>query len=250
MSWMRRMEGALERCIEGFFNEKFAGTLQPVEVLQQMIKAMLDQASLRMAPDCYSVFLHPEEAARFTEDAALLIELKDCLQKEAQENGLKFAQSPEIKLLPEDSLAHGCIRVVAVFKEKEQAEVDADVAVDDLQSTRVFARLDAIPELRLPAKRAVLRVLSGTDSGRSVELGSGRVNIGRLQSNELVLADQSSSRLHAYVCWDEVKERHLLYDAQSLNGTKLNQRIISEAALQDGDMISIGKTELRYEEKQ
>ena len=248
MRWMRRMEGALERCIEGFFNEKFAGTLQPVEVLQQMIKAMLDEASLRMAPDCYSIFLQPEEAARFSEDTALLAELESCLRKEAQENGLKFAQALEIKLLPDSSLVHGCIRVVAVFK--EQVDSDVKVAVEDLQSTRVFARMEALPEILFSVKRARLCVIGGIDSGKSVELGSGRVNIGRLQSNELVLADQSSSRLHAYVCWDTVKEKYILYDAQSLNGTKLNQRIISEAELQDGDAIIIGSTELRYEEKQ
>ena len=246
MSWIRRMEGALERCIEGFFNEKFAGTLQPVEVLQQLIKAMLDQASLRMAPDCYSVFLHPEEAARFSDDADLLTELETCLQKEAKENGLKFACPPEIKLLEDKGLAHGCIRVKAEFKECAALEEEPD----ELHSTLIFDRIEASPALiKFAAKRASLSVIKGSDLGRCVELEGGRVNIGRLQSNELVLSDQSSSRLHAYVCWSEDKRQYLLYDAQSLNGTKLNQRNVIEAVLQDGDKISIGNTELKYEEK-
>ncbi|WP_346354544.1 FhaA domain-containing protein [Azotosporobacter soli] len=244
MSWMRRMEGALERCIEGFFNEKLAGTLQPVEVLQQLIKTMLDKATERIAPQRYSVYLQPEEQVRLTADQTLLEELKVCLTKEAQEQQLKFSGALEIHLLPDAALAHGCLRVEATFTPSCEAESPAE---DELQSTRIFAKPE-FPSLALPAARpARLRIVKGADVGFVLQLGAGRINIGRLQSNDLVLADQSASRLHAYICWAEATEMHMIYDAQSLNGTKLNEVLIQEAALRDGDRIRIGSTELEYE---
>ena len=243
MSWMRRMEGALERCIEGFFNEKLAGTLQPVEVLQQLIKVMLDQATGRgFAPEWYTVYMQPDEQAKFAVDAALIDELKSCLAKEAKEQGVKFNGTLEIRLLPDATLAHGCLRVEAVFATAESTEAE-----DDLQSTRIFSRPDC-PEIALPAVRpARLRVTRGADCGVVLELGAGRVNIGRLQSNDLVLADQSSSRLHAYICWDKQADCHMLFDAESLNGTKCNGQGISRSELKDGDRIAIGNTEMTYE---
>ncbi len=83
-------------------------------------------------------------------------------------------------------------------------------------------------------------------SGASFEvpLKSVRLTIGRSSRNDLCLNDPFVSRLHAEIRRDG--EFFVLYDSGSANGTYHNgQRIDSSAALQFGDVIRIGETELR-----
>jgi sigma-B regulation protein RsbU (phosphoserine phosphatase) len=83
-------------------------------------------------------------------------------------------------------------------------------------------------------------------SGASFEvpLRSVRLTIGRSSRNDLCLNDPFVSRLHAEIRRDG--ESFVLYDSGSANGTYHNgQRIDSSAALQFGDVIRIGETELR-----
>ncbi|MGQ9898313.1 MAG: SpoIIE family protein phosphatase [Acidobacteriota bacterium] len=82
-------------------------------------------------------------------------------------------------------------------------------------------------------------------SGASFEvpLKSIRLTIGRSSRNDLCLNDPFVSRLHAEIRRDG--EFFVLYDSGSANGTYHNgQRIESSAALQFGDVIRIGETEL------
>jgi sigma-B regulation protein RsbU (phosphoserine phosphatase) len=82
-------------------------------------------------------------------------------------------------------------------------------------------------------------------SGASFEvpLKSVRLTIGRSSRNDLCLNDPFVSRLHAEIRRDG--EFFVLYDSGSANGTYHNgQRIESSAALQFGDVIRIGETEL------
>ncbi len=83
-------------------------------------------------------------------------------------------------------------------------------------------------------------------SGASFEvpLKSVRLTIGRSSRNDICLNDPFVSRLHAEIRRDG--ELFVLYDSGSANGTYHNgQRIESSAALQLGDVIRIGETELR-----
>lgn len=86
-------------------------------------------------------------------------------------------------------------------------------------------------------------------SGASFEvpLKGVRLTIGRSSRNDLCLNDPFVSRLHAEIRRDG--ESLVLYDGGSANGTYHNgQRIESSAALQFGDVIRIGETELHVVE--
>jgi pSer/pThr/pTyr-binding forkhead associated (FHA) protein len=73
------------------------------------------------------------------------------------------------------------------------------------------------------------------------------VNIGRRESNELPLTDMNTSRLHAYVVFEE--GGHTLYDARSLNGTYVNDHRVTRKRLKAGDRIKVGNTVILYEVK-
>jgi pSer/pThr/pTyr-binding forkhead associated (FHA) protein len=59
------------------------------------------------------------------------------------------------------------------------------------------------------------------------------------------LTDTKASRLHAWIAYEN--HRHVLYDAQSTNGTAVNGKAVESHCLQAGAKISIGATVLIYE---
>lgn len=88
-------------------------------------------------------------------------------------------------------------------------------------------------------------MVKGIDSGLQIDLGVERVNIGRRESNELPLTDMNTSRLHAYVVYEE--GGHVLYDAKSLNGTYANNHRVTRKRLKAGDRVKVGNTVILYE---
>jgi pSer/pThr/pTyr-binding forkhead associated (FHA) protein len=70
------------------------------------------------------------------------------------------------------------------------------------------------------------------------------MHIGRGFAVDLRLEDQSVSRRHAIVTERDGETRIL--DDRSANGTFVNGRRVSEAALRDRDMIRVGRVELVY----
>ena len=89
-----------------------------------------------------------------------------------------------------------------------------------------------------------LRVLSGEDAGRTVELPEGRPFIlGRVQGCDLVIRDERASRRHAELRLEPGGALRVV-DLGSANGTFVDGRRISESVLAGGEELRIGDVEL------
>jgi pSer/pThr/pTyr-binding forkhead associated (FHA) protein len=71
-----------------------------------------------------------------------------------------------------------------------------------------------------------------------------RISIGRTPDNDIVLDNKGVSRKHALMEFDG--DSALIMDNESLNGTFVNSRKITEEILKDSDQITIGKFDLVY----
>ena len=71
-----------------------------------------------------------------------------------------------------------------------------------------------------------------------------RLSIGRTKDNDIVLENRGVSRKHAMIEFNE--KAAIVIDNESLNGTFVNNRKISEEVLRDEDVITIGKYSLIY----
>lgn len=71
-----------------------------------------------------------------------------------------------------------------------------------------------------------------------------RISIGRTQDNDIVLENRGVSRKHAMIEFNN--NAAVIIDNESLNGTFVNNRKISEEVLRDDDVITIGKYSLIY----
>lgn len=71
-----------------------------------------------------------------------------------------------------------------------------------------------------------------------------KISIGRTHENDIVLENRGVSRKHALIEFNN--NAAVIIDNESLNGTFVNSRKISEEILRDDDIITIGKYSLTY----
>ncbi len=89
-----------------------------------------------------------------------------------------------------------------------------------------------------------LEVVAGIDVGKSVRGDKRSLAIGTHPSADFVLADPHVSRLHVRL--DVGDAEFVLRDVGSTNGTKVGGTRIREVYLEDGAIIEIGATKIRF----
>jgi pSer/pThr/pTyr-binding forkhead associated (FHA) protein len=89
-----------------------------------------------------------------------------------------------------------------------------------------------------------LRILDGADRGRNFERLSTPITIGREEGNSIQLNDERVSRFHLKIQAD--KDKIVLTDLQSTNGTKVNGEDIQLRILRYGDLINVGRSVILF----
>jgi two-component system response regulator GlrR len=89
-----------------------------------------------------------------------------------------------------------------------------------------------------------LEVIAGPDSGKVLQAKQRSVLVGTHPSADVVLSDPHVSRLHARL--DVEDDEYVLRDLGSTNGTRVGEVKIREACLDDGALLGVGTTRLRF----
>lgn len=86
---------------------------------------------------------------------------------------------------------------------------------------------------------------NGEDAGKRYLIIKDVLNLGRSESNEITIIDNSVSRTHAVICKN--KEKVELEDLNSANGTYLNDNVLTtKSNLNDQDMIRLGAVLFKF----
>jgi diguanylate cyclase (GGDEF)-like protein len=92
---------------------------------------------------------------------------------------------------------------------------------------------------------ACLVMIYGPELGRRIPLRrTSAMEIGRHPSNDFPLDQESVSRRHARIVWSD--EHWHAVDLGSTNGTYVNDEIVTDRVLRDGDQIKVGRTILKF----
>lgn len=94
------------------------------------------------------------------------------------------------------------------------------------------------------AKEACLVVIYGMDLGKKFNLSQPALTIGRSSKSDIQIDQESVSRSHAKII--NTGKAILLRDLGSTNGTYVNDELIDEYVLRDGDFIKIGRTIFKF----
>src|SRR5581483_8795446 len=87
-----------------------------------------------------------------------------------------------------------------------------------------------------------IRPAPRTATPRRAAGSSGLITIGRAKSNAIVVDDALTSRVHAVLVSESAGLE--IRDNNSSNGTFVNGKRITKAVLRDGDVVTIGNTDL------
>ncbi len=89
-----------------------------------------------------------------------------------------------------------------------------------------------------------LHVLTGELRGREIDVLSDRVTIGKSRQCDVVLPDDSVSRQHVEIVREG--DAYRVVDRGSTNGSFVGGARVSDAFLKPGDVLGVGKVQLRF----
>ncbi len=231
-----KLESQLETLVEGAFARIFGRDVSARDLSILLLRAMTQKAispsngiGESVAPDSYQVQL-PQTTVQqiLNEYPALPNRLADLLSDFATRSGYQLNAKPEVSIVPNDDLAPHRWFVVAGHSN----------VIDE--ATKVMAAVSHVAVAENIESRPLLYI----DSQRVTELTKSVVNIGRDKSNDIVIKDTYVSRKHL-----QLRARlgaYTLFDVDSSGGTKVNDTIVREHRLQNGDVVRIGQTYLIY----
>ena len=231
MGVLRNFESRLERGIEGFFKAAFRSGLQPVEIAKRILREMDTAKTVGVkevwVPNRYLLAISPADRERFASmEGALIRELENVVAEGAKEKRYGLVARPEVVFETDEGLKRGDLLVSAELSEAPGPQTDQRPATAAPTAEGTSARL----------------ILEG--AGDSWPLEEERNVIGRLSGSEIEIEDPGASRRHAEIRRDG--EDYLVVDLGSTNGTLLNDAPVSQATLEDGDKITIGRTVLEF----
>ena len=104
---------------------------------------------------------------------------------------------------------------------------------------------DARPkELSGERRPRVSVLLQNTGDGSAFPLQGAEIRVGRGSSNDIVLGDETVSRLHALL--RSSGNGYAIENISDVNGTIVNGAPVDTAVLANGDLITLGKSTLRF----
>lgn len=213
---LERLEGILERLVEGAFGRAFGGALHPLEVYRALWRSLeagrVVSASAVYAPNRLTAYLSLQDWEHLQGLCRQLeLEFATQLHEEAREQGWSCGPLVVVSLQSSADISPGAVRALA-----------------------------ALDELPLPA---TLTVVSGADAGQVFQLQPGAV-LGRSAQCGLRLSDEAVSRSHCRFDW--TYEGYQVTDLGSRNGTFVNDVQVNMGLLADADEVRVGFSTLRF----
>jgi hypothetical protein len=252
VSVLRSIESKLESLFEGVFGRAFRSNVQPVELARKLVKEMDDHRSVSVSrvyvPNEYTVYLSPGDREQFAgyEDQ-LREELADYLTEHARRERYVLLTTPQVKLETDDDLDVGEFGIATRLVRGPRPEAGAPASQPSPGATMVYKapeqheldEVDDEDEDEEARETAVLAI-----DGRTHELPSHPVVIGRSKDCDIRLADPNVSRRHAEVRPDGAG--YTVVDLDSTNGIEVDGKRVKELALTDGARFTIGTTEIVF----
>ena len=160
----------------------------------------------------------------------------------------------ERKVLHKDAAINALLSELAtksVVREPKsgQAEQEASDVVQRLGDRKAPVADDRSTSVSISDKERVTRLLIGNIDGQELRfpLFKDRLTVGRTTHNDIQIKAQYISRRHAVLVTEDDRTR--IVDWGSKNGVFVNGTRVTEKSLRNGDRVTVGTAEFRFEER-
>jgi len=248
MSLLRSIEQKIEGLFEGVFGRAFRTNVQPVELARKLVKEMEDHRLTSVTavyvPNEYTIFLSPADRAQFENyEDALAVELQDYVTEHARRESYLMITVPRVLFETDADLGVGEFGIATRMVQ------GPTISPGPRATAPPPAAAGATMVYKPPAPPA--EVAPGpatlTLDGEVHRLTKSPLVIGRSKECDLQLQDPNTSRRHAEVRLEG--SGYWLVDLDSTNGLQVNGRRTSRAKLESGDRITIGSTDIVFEQR-
>jgi hypothetical protein len=255
VSVLRSIEQKIEGLFEGLFGRAFRTNVQPVELARKLVKEMEDHRTVSVSrvyvPNEYTLYLAPVDRQQFTDyETSLQAELQDYLAEHARREGYVLLTPPKVLMETDADLAMGEFGIATRMVQSARAQADGPAPAPPVEpgATMIYRPRSPVGDDGPPPDLALAQeVVTLTVGGRSRELTTRRVVIGRSKDCDVQLADPNASRRHAEL--RQEGSAYWLIDLDSTNGSSVNGQRTARAKLESGDLITIGSTDLLFERR-
>lgn len=222
MGILERIERGLDRGVTSVFSPG-RGQIKPLDLAQGLRRECDDQIQVldrtrTLAPNAYTVFLHPTDHERFASwEDTLVEELERVLVEHAEKQAYMFVGAVSVTLQSDDDVRQGRFETES---RTERGAVAPATAVDGAS---------ADPILEIDGQHYLL---------------TGRITvIGRGGDSDIILDDTGVSRHHLELRSEEGGV--VATDLGSTNGTFVDgERIRTPVALHDRSLLTVGRTRM------
>jgi len=224
---LQSFEQGLERMVEGVFSRGSRSGIRPVELGRRLLREMDDHRSVdvkgrRIVPNGFVFHLSARDHEGFADyEEALQNELAETAREYSRTEGYHFVGPVTVELTVDAEQKPGRFTVTTRLR---PASGTAGVGSTGGAAAGVLI----------------------TPTGERLSPREGTITIGRLPECTVPVNDSNVSRRHC-----EVRMSGgviIIVDLGSTNGTKVNGvRIQGEHPLVDGDVVSVGILDLRFE---
>ena len=250
MGLFDRVEQRLERAVNGAFARAFKSEVQPVEIAAAIRRAMDDKGAVlghgrTFVPNIYVVELSPSDHERLTSFSdALSDELVASAQEHADSQHYTPGGPIQVHFSAHDELETGVFRLRTSTAKAPAAQAQAPTPAPADPGATVQQPATPAPAARAnPTDRPWLEI----DGDRYPLMGPITV-LGRDDVADVVLDDPGISRKHSEirVTSDGPHLVSSIRDLGSTNGTFVAGDRISSQRLEDGDRITMGRTNITF----
>ena len=242
MNLVSRFERFVERLMERTFTRAAGSQLQPVEIGKRLVRTMEGHQSVGvegvLVPNVYDVYLSPADYEQFKDARnSMARNLEAHLGRMSRQRGFHMVSRPKVMLRADKEIHTGDMLIEAHHEDVEVPQAQA------VQHTALLPQVEAAPPPpAAPAPVAPEIVFNG----QTFAVLRSPTRLGRLPDNDIVLNDKRVSRHHAEVVQRD--GRWMVRDTGSTNGTAVNGKVLKEAMLRGGDVISLGGLEIVWQQ--
>ena len=230
-----RIEAHLRRLFEDYLIRFFArdqAQHQLIDQLMQTLQENLHENKMGkiQAPDLFVIHVHPQVLNEWQSHQDILDGIADSIFQKGKAEAFYFSKKPEIVLKANPNVEKGSFTISAHDAPTNQPIPD----------TAAMTQSEIMDQAGMVPQNAFLIIRGSTN----FPLQKPVVNIGRHSTNDLILQDPHISRHHAQL--RAINDRYVIFDVGSTGGIFLNEKKITRASLQTGDVIRLGTVHLIY----